>query len=317
VDEDLIRATRENQPHAGAFMVSMYGPKLMGYCLTIAPDLSEVDREFICEQAVEKACRKIGEFDPAKGSLVAWLRGFVRYGVLNWRRAAGVRAREPVDELGLPAWQPPAQPELPPDDPRIARLAPAVQALPLDHQLLLALRYIEGLPTREIAARLGLSDDMVRQRLSRLTRQLRRQVASENDAGLGGAALAADLTHDLMDKDVVMNDPNAHRMDARPGSVEELIARTRATVPHAAAPPAKAADHDQDTWFEAAFAALPPGVFDPIVLATVDHLMHDSESISATARQRLVRGAERGVRWRQTHSDQPGHLLCDPGTTSG
>lgn len=189
MEEDLIRAARENQPHAGAFMVSVYGQKLLGYCLTIAPDLGEVDREFICEQAVENACRKIGEFDSTKGSLVAWLRGFVRYGVLNWRRAAGVRAREPADERGLPARQPPAQSEVSPDDPQIARLATAVQALPLHHQLLLALRYTENLPTLEIADRLGLSDDVVRQRLSRLTRQLRRQVAGENDAGLGGAAL--------------------------------------------------------------------------------------------------------------------------------
>lgn len=193
MDEDLIRAAQQNQPHAGAFMVSVYGPKLLGYCLTIAPDLSDVDREFICEHAVENACRKIDEFDPAKGSLVAWLRGFVRFGVLNWRRAAGVRAREPVDELGLPAWQPPARPEVDPDDPRFARLATAVQALPLHHQLLLALRYTEGLPTLEIADRLGLSDDVVRQRLSRLTRQLRRQMTADDDAGLGGAALTRPL----------------------------------------------------------------------------------------------------------------------------
>jgi RNA polymerase sigma factor (sigma-70 family) len=188
VDEDLIRAALENQPHAGAFMVSLYGPKLLGYCMTIAPDLSDVDREFICEQAVEKACRKIDEFDPAEGSLVAWLRGFVRYGVLNWRRAVGTRTREPVDELGLPAWQRPARPEVAPGDPRLTRLATAVQALPPHHQLLLALRYTENLPTQEIADRLEFSDDAVRQRLSRLCRQLRMRVAGENDAGLGGAA---------------------------------------------------------------------------------------------------------------------------------
>ncbi len=179
MDEDLIRAALENQPHAGAFMVSLYGPKLLGYCMTIAPDFSDVDREFICEQAVENACRKIDEFDPARGSLEAWLRGFVRYGVLNWRRAMGVRMKKPVDELDLPFQQSPAWPELAPDDPRLARLATAVRALPLPHQLLLALRFTENLPSREIADRLGLSDDAVRQRLSRLTGQLRRQMAGE------------------------------------------------------------------------------------------------------------------------------------------
>ena len=145
-----------------------------------------MDRELICEQAAENACRKIYEYDPAKGSLPAWLRGFVRYGVLNWRRSAGIRMAESIDELGLPS-QPTAPPELSPDDPRLTRLAAAVQALPSHHQLLVALRYMENLPTREIAARLGLSDDAVRQRLSRLTRRLTRQLADETDADPGGA----------------------------------------------------------------------------------------------------------------------------------
>lgn len=114
-----------------------------------------------------------------------------------------------------------------------------------------------------------------------------------------------------------MNDQNAHHTDARPGSAEDLIARARAAEPCAAAPLDQAADRDQDAWFEAAFAALPPDVFDPVVLAAVDHLMHDSESVSTTARHRLVRGADRGVRWRQGHRDQLGHLLRDRRRTLG
>jgi hypothetical protein len=114
-----------------------------------------------------------------------------------------------------------------------------------------------------------------------------------------------------------MKDQNTHPTDARPGSAEDLIARARAAEPCAAALPDQAADRDQDAWFEAAFAALPPSVFDPVVLAAVDHLMHDSESVSATARQRLVRGADRGVRWRQRLGDQLGHLLRDHRRTLG
>lgn len=303
MDEDLIRAAQEGQPHAGAFLISLYGPRLLGYCRTIAPDLSEVDREYICEQAVENACRKIDEYDPAKASLKAWLRGFVRYGVLNWRRAAGARDRAPVDDLGLPAQPPPARPELAADDPRVARLASAVQALPLHHQLLLALRYTENLPTREIAGRLGLSDAAVRQRLSRLTRQLRNQLAGENDAGLNGAALA-DLTPMRRQRKTTMDDQDVHRRCAGPYSAEELIARAGKAEPHALGLLDPADDPDQDGWIETAFVALPPDIYDPVVLAAVDHLMNDSESITIAARQRLADGADRGVRWRQRLSDQ-------------
>ena len=86
VDEELIRAAKAGNAHAGAFMISLYGPKLLGYCRTIAPDLGDIDREHICEQAIETACRKIDDYDPGKGPLHAWLRGFVRNGVRAWRR---------------------------------------------------------------------------------------------------------------------------------------------------------------------------------------------------------------------------------------
>lgn len=188
MDEELIQAAKAGQPHAGAFLVSLYGPRLLGYCRTIAPDLGDVDRELICEQAIEKACRKMDGYDETKGSLAAWLRGFVRYGVLTWRRGWARRDHEQSSELGPQAWQPSPQPELDPSDPRLARLAAAVRALPQDHQLLIALRFWENLPTFEIAARLQISDAAVRQRLSRLTRQLRAQLEGLDDADIGGVA---------------------------------------------------------------------------------------------------------------------------------
>jgi RNA polymerase sigma factor (sigma-70 family) len=188
VDEELIQAAKAGQPHAGAFLVSLYGPRLLGYCRTIAPDLGDVDRELICEQAIEKACRKMDEYSETGSSLLAWLRGFVRYGVLSWRRDWACRDNEHVGELDPQAWEPRPQPELDPSDPRIARLAAAVKALPQHHQLLIALRFRENLPTLEIAARLHISDAAVRQRLSRLARQLRAQVEGHDDADIGGVA---------------------------------------------------------------------------------------------------------------------------------
>lgn len=188
MDEELIQAAKAGQLHAGAFLVSLYGPRLLGYCRTITPDLGDVDRELICEQAIEKACRKMDEYDETKGSLAAWLRGFVRYGVLSWRRSWARCDPEHSSELGPQAWQPRPQPELSPSDPRLALLAAAVRALPQDHQLLIALRFWENLPTSEIAARLHISDAAVRQRLSRLARHLRAQVEGHDDADIGGVA---------------------------------------------------------------------------------------------------------------------------------
>jgi hypothetical protein len=108
-----------------------------------------------------------------------------------------------------------------------------------------------------------------------------------------------------------MDNQNVQRMHAGPDSAEDVIAAAREAEPFAVPPSEHTADPDQDAWLEAAFTALPASVFNPVVLAAVDRLMLDSESVSVTARQRLVGGADRGVRWRQRLSDELNHLLRD------
>ena len=184
VDEDLIKAAKGGNERAGAFMISLYGPKLLGYCRTIAPDLGDVDRELICEQAVETACRKIDDYDSSKSPLHAWLRGFVRNGVRAWRRGPASQVSPLLVDPGAGSLPPITSTGPVQGDPRIGPLAAAVRALPPHHQLLIALRFIEDLPTYEIASRLGISDAAVRQRLSRLTRQLRTQVEGQGDLGV-------------------------------------------------------------------------------------------------------------------------------------
>ncbi len=66
-DEELVRAARDNEPYAGPFLVSLYGPKLAGYCRSIASDLSDIDRELATANAIEPAVRRIDNYDPVMG----------------------------------------------------------------------------------------------------------------------------------------------------------------------------------------------------------------------------------------------------------
>lgn len=168
----LIQAAKASEPGAGAFLVSRYGQQLIGYCRTLTLDMSDVDREMICEQAVELAVRKIEEYDEQLGSFSGWLRGFVRNTVLNWRRLHGLRHPDSADELSLnQAARPPATPAtLPPE------VAAAIGALPELDQLYLYLRHVEHLPSKAIATLLVKSDAAVRKRLSRIHAQLRAQL---------------------------------------------------------------------------------------------------------------------------------------------
>lgn len=178
MDEDaLIAAALEGSPHAGTFLVSVFGPRLLGYCRSQTPDLSDTDREMICEQAVEIAVRKIETFDRAKGTFEGWLRGFVRYTVMNWRRASGQRHPDPVEDLVLQKPQTPVEPnDLEVPSPRVVALREAVSALSEADQVYLNLRYTQGLPTKAIATLVDKSDDAVRQRLSRSLRRLANQL---------------------------------------------------------------------------------------------------------------------------------------------
>ncbi len=65
---------------------------------------------------------------------------------------------------------------------RERRLEAALAGLPPDHRELLRLRYGEGLPTREIAARLGKADAAVRAMLSRVVERLQELLGSGDSA---------------------------------------------------------------------------------------------------------------------------------------
>lgn len=86
-DDELIQAARDNQPWAAPFLVSLYGPRLAGYCHSIAGDLGDTDRCLVIATAIERAVRRIDAYDPARGSLLAWLRPFVRHASQDWRRS--------------------------------------------------------------------------------------------------------------------------------------------------------------------------------------------------------------------------------------
>ncbi len=63
---------------------------------------------------------------------------------------------------------------------RESRLFEALASLPSEQRDALRLRYIEGLPSKEIAARLGKSDGAVRVMLTRSLDRLQKVLGPEN-----------------------------------------------------------------------------------------------------------------------------------------
>lgn len=166
---ELLNKLRSGDPNAGAFLVSYAGPSLHGYARSIASDLSDADRERICELAVERAVRKIDRYDPAKGSFLRWLRTFVKHAASDWR--AGNASLVELDE-GLVDRGPTPEP-----DQLILtasrELGLVVRELSATDQAIIDLRDRQGLSYAAIAARLDVSEEACRQRHHRALARLK------------------------------------------------------------------------------------------------------------------------------------------------
>jgi RNA polymerase sigma factor (sigma-70 family) len=169
-DDHLVRQILAGDELAAAMLVSLYGARLAGYSRAIAGDLSDADREVICETAVEKAVRKMDRFDNSKGTLFGWLRAFVRTEIAGWRRS--MQHLEPLsgDEEER---QKDKQETLSATTLDAARtLLEVMRRLRDTDQMILSLRDLEDLSYKEIALRLGVSEEACRQRHLRAAARL-------------------------------------------------------------------------------------------------------------------------------------------------
>ena len=188
MDEDLIRAARNGEEHAGPFLVSLYAPMLLGFARSVAGDLGDAACEHIAANAVERAVRKIEMYDPDKGDFAVWARSMVRFAAADYRRD-NARLTSLDAEGDMAVTEPEARATLPASV--IAALRWTIPQLSDADQVVIALRNVEGLPSKEVAARLGISDDAVRQRHKRALHRLAdllRQDARITDYLEGGQA---------------------------------------------------------------------------------------------------------------------------------
>ncbi len=193
MDRELVESARDGRPGAGAFLVSRYAPRLLGYCHSITPDLGDVDRELIVGLAIENALRKIDLYDPNRSPFEVWLRSFVKYAAMEWRRSnAQTFTVDPTLHDG-PLTHEAAlthDPNEPSSDwlaPLINALYDAIPRLSLDDQVIIGLRDLEGRPFKDVAARLQIAEATARQRHHRAKGRLKKLMeADERTATLTG-----------------------------------------------------------------------------------------------------------------------------------
>jgi RNA polymerase sigma-70 factor (ECF subfamily) len=153
-----------------------YAPLVYRFSAMVCRDRAQ--GEDLAQEALLRAMRALGQFDPSRGSAEAWLWRIVVNLARDSGRAAGrwamawdrlaARGRdetpaEPVESLVMRRL-------------RDAELLEAVRALPRRHRTLIGLRFGAGLGYAEIGAQFGQTEDAVKQATYRALASLRRRL---------------------------------------------------------------------------------------------------------------------------------------------
>lgn len=132
------------------------------------------DAEDAVSQVFLNAHKRKDTYDPARGSYGTWLYAITRNVVREaLRRAGRSRTNGYFDD-----WETMESPDPRPEDllltgERVEELTAALEQLPERERDILLLRFYTGLPSKEVAARMGLSDSNVRYLQSKALSRLR------------------------------------------------------------------------------------------------------------------------------------------------
>jgi RNA polymerase sigma-70 factor (ECF subfamily) len=173
-DETLVTAVARGERMAMAALYDRYAPLLLAIGVRIIGN--RVQAEDLLHDVLLEAWHRAGEYDPARGSVRAWLVTRLRSRALDERlgvarRAELVRTKFAVQETFQRA------PDVAGADRDHVRRE--VAALPTDLEMVIDLAYFEGLSAAEISARLNIPCGTVKSRMARAMALLRRHFAGD------------------------------------------------------------------------------------------------------------------------------------------
>jgi RNA polymerase sigma-70 factor (ECF subfamily) len=173
----VLRA-KGGDEEAMRFLYLRYVENVYGYVCSIVRD--EHDAEDVTQQVFAKLITALARYEPRVVPFSAWILRVAHNAAIDHVRGRRVI---PVEEV--------RSPDEPDDD--VARerwedLQTALRSLPHEHREVLLLRFLVGLTPREVAARLGRSEDAVNAMQLRARRRVRRELT---EVGSAPAALAA------------------------------------------------------------------------------------------------------------------------------
>ncbi len=164
-DEQLLRRWAAGDSEAGSGLVRRYFPSVFRFFRNKVGD----EVEDLVQQTFEACVNKAGQVrDP--GAFRGFVLGVARNCLLmHYRRRAGpVPAEIDLDALAMDRLYPRASPvSVAARNGELALILRAVRKVPINHQIILELRFWEDLSLPEIARILGVPEGTAKSRLSR------------------------------------------------------------------------------------------------------------------------------------------------------
>ena len=174
-DENLVVAVARGDRTAMAALYDRYAPLLLAVATRILGN--RVQAEDLLHDVLLEAWHRAGEYDPARGTVRAWLVTRVRSRALDERLGSARRAELVRFKLaGLDEATNGSSEVSAADSHRVRR---EVAGLPRDLGTVIDLAYFEGLSAAEIGARLGIPSGTVKSRIARAMTLLRRHFVAE------------------------------------------------------------------------------------------------------------------------------------------
>ncbi|MDA1014139.1 MAG: sigma-70 family RNA polymerase sigma factor [Planctomycetota bacterium] len=179
---ELTAGLREGNSEAwDAFFDEYYDAVCRGVARMMGGDVHDVAD--VVQETFFAAARSARQFDPARGTLGAWISGIARNRVaLHFRESQRQQqVQDCTDRLGgrtarFVAWLDGGDVS-PPDAAMSVELTEVIRAtllkLPDDYGELLTARYLDQLSVEQLAERSGTTDSAVRSRLARARRAFR------------------------------------------------------------------------------------------------------------------------------------------------
>lgn len=189
-DEELLQAIADDRPGAFDEFVRRFGRRLMAFSMRTCNHFENAEDVF--QDTLLKAYEALADLREPK-ALRTWLFRVAANNCRMLRRRERTRRGISLDAYKPPGWEEGEVIEVPdwsdlPDDVAVrAELKEAFEdglaELPVEYRMVLLMRDVEGLSTRETADALGIGNSAVKMRLHRARMALRHHLAEHHGRG--------------------------------------------------------------------------------------------------------------------------------------